>query len=245
MEATFQPRFERRENPMMTSINGSLIQYCCLALVVAIGLLGCVADDGSTLVSNDRPGGGAEARSETVNGGSDQGAVAVTGRDFQQGMDAAQAETESDRLIRFLPDPALIGDWKPNGDPEIYTGDELYIYINGGAETYQKYGFRDVVAQQYTAPACEPITLEIYRMNDTAAAQGIYDFKRGDRSEPVEFGSEGQFEGYFLNFRSSNLVITIIGQNESESTKAGLMTLAAAMEKPLQSRNNLGSDQQK
>ena len=138
-------------------------------------------------------------------------------------------------LKRLLPDNGEAKQWRPSGETEEYAGDDLYIYINGGAEIYQEYGFEKVVLQDYVGPEDRRISLEIYRMTDAHSAFGMYTFKSADTGQPLSFGQEGRLEGYYLNAWKGPYIITLTGFDESRETVEGLLALgqAAAAKIPL------------
>jgi len=121
-----------------------------------------------------------------------------------------------------------VAGWKPAGPPDTFTGDELFIYINGGAELYREYGFEGVRVQDFDGPGGGRIALELFEMDNPAAAFGIYSFKRGDEGVAVSVGTGGFLEGYYLNFWQGNTQVTLTGQNDSAQTVRGLKIIAAA-----------------
>jgi hypothetical protein len=131
---------------------------------------------------------------------------------------------ENSSLSSHLPEQ--IGGWITKGEPLVYEGDDLFLYINGGAEIYHEYGFDRVIVQDYTDRDSRSITLEVYEMKSPGGAFGIYTFKRSPEGETVKIGSDACLEGYFLNFWSGNVLVTLTGFQEDEETTEGLMTLA-------------------
>lgn len=121
----------------------------------------------------------------------------------------------------------LPDDWKPQGPPETYEGEDLFIYINGGAEIYQEYGFQRVRVQEY-ALGDRSITREIYEMDDAASAYGLFTFKRGKRGASLDLGGGARLEGYYLNFWKGNFQVTLTGHDEDPETVSGLKSLARA-----------------
>lgn len=82
-----------------------------------------------------------------------------------------------DSITELLPDPFTLPGLQLAGDPEIYTGEDLFDLINGGAEIYLEYGFDKVVSQFYTGlKPNSNLRIEIYKMNDPEAAFGIFAF---------------------------------------------------------------------
>ncbi len=133
-------------------------------------------------------------------------------------------------ILAYLPEKNELGDWKPMGDPQTAEGEDLFLLINGGAEIYYEYGFRRAVIQSYTLGKDKSVNIEMYEMEDPAAAYGVYTFKTSDRGRPVSIGQEALQEDYYLNFWKGRFLVTLIGFDTDEDTKAGLMMMARAIE---------------
>ena len=101
--------------------------------------------------------------------------------------------------IPILPDSQAIAPWKPAGDPSIYRGEELYDFIDGGAEIVHEYGFRQAISHSYENDAGKGINLEVYIMEDPASAYGLYTFRTGKNGHSVEIGDEA-FLHRFVKF---------------------------------------------
>ena len=63
--------------------------------------------------------------------------------------------------------------WKRSGPVETYAPAALYNVIDGGAELFLEMGFVDLRIQKYAGAGAE-IAVEAYRMENAAAALGIY-----------------------------------------------------------------------
>ena len=73
--------------------------------------------------------------------------------------------------------------WKHSGPVETYAPTALYNVIDGGAELFLEMGFVELRIQKYAGAGAE-IAVETYRMENAAAALGIYLFKCG-RETPL------------------------------------------------------------
>jgi hypothetical protein len=78
----------------------------------------------------------------------------------------------------LLPAEGFAGAWKKNGPTKVFTSEDLYGHINGGAEAFLELGFEQLTVQKYKDGANE-LAVEIYRMSDTTSARGIYLSKCG------------------------------------------------------------------
>jgi hypothetical protein len=100
-------------------------------------------------------------------------------------------------LRRLLPDEASLDGWALIEGPVEYGPDELYDYLDGGAERYLSYGFRRLVHVRYGRAGDDRsgITLDLYDMGSDLGAFGIYSMARRPDSRPKDWGAEGWQEG--------------------------------------------------
>ena len=129
-----------------------------------------------------------------------------------------------------VPEDADPGGWHVEGEPRVFEGDDLFDYINGGAEIYHEYGFRKVTIQEYMGKADRGITLEIFEMTDERSAFGIYTLKTGADGESVAVGGGGLIESYYMNFWKGSRLVTLTGFDDHPETVEGLKSIAMAVE---------------
>jgi len=139
-------------------------------------------------------------------------------------------------LNKYLPGTDEIGEWKEDGPPRKYKGEDLYSYINGGAEIYHEYGFDQVIVQDYTRKNGKSIALEIFEMEGSEGAYGIYTFKTSTQGKELALGDKAQLADYYLNFWKGDFVVTLIGFDEDEETVKGLQKIARAVDAKIKSR---------
>ncbi|MDH4198093.1 MAG: hypothetical protein OEW05_11830, partial [Candidatus Aminicenantes bacterium] len=144
-----------------------------------------------------------------------------------------------DRSLAILPAASDLKGWAPSGRPEVFQGEALYEYIDGGAEIYQEYGFREVAVQDYKSPSGNTVSLEVYLMDSAGAAYGIYTFKTTGEGRATGWeGVEGEIESYYLNMWRGPFLATVTGLDERPETRAGVIALgqatAAKMNGPLE-----------
>ena len=136
------------------------------------------------------------------------------------GPSADKSVAGSDDLKTYLPAEKELGLWKARGVPQEFRGDDLYIYMDGGAAIYREYGFRQLLVQDYADPYGRSLTLEVFEMDEPDAAFGIYTFKVGSQGKWVDLGQEGSLEDYYLNFWEGRYLITLTGfDREVETTQ--------------------------
>jgi hypothetical protein len=108
--------------------------------------------------------------------------------------------------------------WVKSGKPEIYDRKNLFDYMNGGAELYLAYDFQNLVVQRYLSNSKEPekknsITVEIYEMNSSADAYGLFSFDQ--EGEMAELGQKGVYGYGLLKFWKNRFLVRILGSQAS------------------------------
>ena len=122
--------------------------------------------------------------------------------------------------------PQDIGLWRVEGEAEVYVGDELFIYINGGAEIYHEYGFEQVAVQRYRR-GDDSVSAEIYTMEDDAF--GIYSFARSSNGQAVDLGNGATAADYYLHFWSGPDLVVITAENEFADRSDAILEIATAI----------------
>ncbi|MBU1701268.1 MAG: hypothetical protein KJ970_11605 [Candidatus Eisenbacteria bacterium] len=83
-----------------------------------------------------------------------------------------------------LPGDGFSGGWVRSGEPMHFVGLNLFDHIDGGAELFHEFGFKELIVQEYVKGE-EEIDLEVYQMDGPAPALGLYLMKCG-RETPTE-----------------------------------------------------------
>lgn len=149
---------------------------------------------------------------------------------FIAGAWAASGLFKESPLRTYLPAGNAIEGWAKDGEPQEYEGEELYTYIDGGAEIYQEYGFRRVIIQDYKNAKAKSVSLEIFEMETPAAAFGMFSFKRSGSGKTVTLGAGAELEAYYLNFWKGRFLVTLTGFDEAPETVDGLMAVAGIVD---------------
>ena len=136
-------------------------------------------------------------------------------------------------LRSYLPSEKEAGEWKADGPPQEFKGEDLYLYIDGGAEIYREYGFAQALVQEYKNREGEGLSLEIFQMTSPEGAYGMYTFKRSAQGTPIAVEAEGQLEDYYLNFWKGHFVVTITGYDKDQKGRQGLLGLAHVVSKKI------------
>jgi hypothetical protein len=91
----------------------------------------------------------------------------------------------SDTLSHLMPDMAGESQWKTEGETRCYIGEELFNYMDGGAELYHAYGFKRGCVQNYQK-GDNLYTMEVYEMENPPKAFGIYSLDRQGEHLPLK-----------------------------------------------------------
>jgi len=131
-------------------------------------------------------------------------------------------------LTKLLPSAVDVKGWAPRGRPQVFRGEDLFLYIDGGAEIFHEYGFRQVITQDYANAAGKTVTLDIDEMASPEGAFGMYTFKTGAGGRGVPFGRDGRLEDYYLNFWKGPFLVTVVGPDASAESLEGVERVARA-----------------
>lgn len=108
---------------------------------------------------------------------------------------------QAGNLKALLPSAQEAEGWKPTGEPRIYLPENLWEYIDGGAEGYLVYKFQAVITADYeTVENPTQAVVDIYRMENQLCGFGIYSTERDNQAARVDIGSEGYVSDNALHF---------------------------------------------
>jgi len=145
---------------------------------------------------------------------------------------------EEEGLSLLLPTASEIDNWERNLDFEEYKGEDLFFYINGGAEIYHEYGFERVIVQDYQNQNGRSASLEVYKMSSPDSAYGMYTFKSSGKGQELTVGHGCKLQDYYLNFWKGQYLVTITGFDAEKETIDGLKSIANVVDKKIQTQAN-------
>ena len=149
----------------------------------------------------------------------------------------AKEPTAGQGISHLVPTAEDLPQWRTSGEPRHVIGDDLYELINGGAEIYHEYGFKQAISQKYENNNQKSFNLEIYEMQNAAAAYGAYTFKTSTQGKKIPVGTEGFFEEYFLNFWKGPYVVTLIGFDSEQETLDVILLAAQKVDEKIKTEN--------
>lgn len=121
---------------------------------------------------------------------------------------ASEDQKESSGLISLVPE---LDSWSLTEKPESYYPENLFEYIDGAAEIYLSYEFKELlVAQQQKDQSETNVAIEIYDMGNATNAFGIYSAERYPDNRFMQIGLQGYIEEGTLNFLVSRYYIKLL-----------------------------------
>lgn len=104
-----------------------------------------------------------------------------------------------------------IESWKFSEAPQNYLSETLYEYINGAAEIYLGYDFKELIVGLYKKADTEAsVSIEIYDMGNEKNSFGIYSAERFPDNRFIPVGLQGYLEEGALNFIVGNYYIKLL-----------------------------------
>ena len=129
----------------------------------------------------------------------------------------------------FTPPPRAEG-WTRTGDIASYSRDSLFTLMNGEAELYFPYGFRQAFVVTYASDAKpeERIDAEVFQMGSPLDAFGIYSHYREEDDDLVALGAEGYVGSTLAMFYQDRYFVKL-RFNTPRKNRPGLVAVGRAV----------------
>jgi len=121
-----------------------------------------------------------------------------------------------------LPGDGFVPGWTRSDSLLRFSEKNLYGYIDGGAELFLEFGFRQLLVQRYSAGGPE-LSLEVFVMENAAAALGIYLMRCGAETPIAGIGVRNSGDRYQFNIVSNNCYL-LVNNYDGDSTLVPVMT---------------------
>jgi hypothetical protein len=119
--------------------------------------------------------------------------------------------------------PMNVAGWQAGEEDATHDRDTLYDYMNGGAEVFLAFDFREVFVRRYGLEGADDIVLDVYDMGSPAEAFGVFSCDREDPEVGIGQGSEYGFG--MLRFWQNRFFVTIMTAGEDDATDAAILDL--------------------
>lgn len=128
--------------------------------------------------------------------------------------------TLMDKQVSWLSD---VQGWKAIGSLSPYNTNTIFNYMNGAAELYLAFNFRELKTIRFEKPGKPSIIVEVYEMASPEDAYGVFTFERQDPEVGIGQGSE--FGGGLLRFWKGHTFVTIFGEEPDQDTEEAILIL--------------------
>ncbi len=129
-----------------------------------------------------------------------------------------------DRIYKKLPHNLSV--WKKSEQAKYYSQKNLSEYIDGNAELFISYNFKNLLTLSYKNEKENEITVDIFDMGNSRNAYGV--FSNGREKEDgfisAEIGSE--YGGGLLTFWKGRYYVSILAYPETKETKKTIREIA-------------------
>lgn len=113
--------------------------------------------------------------------------------------------------------PKQVDAWKVEGEDRIFDTENIFSYINGGAEVYKAYNMRGCLSRRYANAEGIAIVLDIFDMATSEDAFGV--FTHDTDGEVIDVGQDGRFRPGWLSFWKDRFFVSIYLEEESEAAE--------------------------
>jgi hypothetical protein len=129
-------------------------------------------------------------------------------------------------LDRLFPSPGFEKGWKWDGRPKHFAPDNLYEAIDGEADLYISFGFRELATLLYYwgSPSDTFFVVDIYDMGTPLNAFGVYSNLRHPDYQFENIGDEGFVHDYGMKFYKDRFLVDIkLGEFSEKCRRAALI----------------------
>jgi hypothetical protein len=123
--------------------------------------------------------------------------------------------------------PDTIAGWKKADPPNLYTPGNLSTYIDGGAELFISYNFKNALSMKYTDPADNEIVVDIFDMGSAPDAFGVFAHSRETIDD--HFGQGSEYAAGLLTFWKDCYYVSILAYPETAEKREVVFKLGQAI----------------
>jgi len=133
---------------------------------------------------------------------------------------------EKGKLNQEISMPSEAGRWKWDKKGMRYDSKTIFSYMDGAAELYLAYGFKNLTVRRFEKPSQPPITVEVYEMASSEDAYGVFSYEHQDETAGIGQGSE--FGGGLLRFWKGKYFVSIYAEGEGREVESGILRIGKA-----------------
>jgi len=123
--------------------------------------------------------------------------------------------------------PGEVNGWRAEGNGEYFDSEGIFRYMDGAGEVYLSYSFRKLFVRSFRSTGREPVIVELFDMERSADAFGI--FSRSRRGEDVGVGQGSEYDSGYLLFWRGRYFAAVYALEENEESKKVVFALGRAI----------------
>ncbi len=133
---------------------------------------------------------------------------------------------EKGKMNQEISPPSEVAGWKWDKKDLRYDSKTIFSYMDGAAELYLAYGFDNLTVRHYEKSGQPLITVEIYEMDSSEDAYGVFSYEHQDETAGIGQGSE--FGGGLLRFWKGKRFVSIYAEGEGKDVEPGILEVGKA-----------------
>ena len=119
--------------------------------------------------------------------------------------------------------PQQAGAWSAQSGDKIFDQKTIFSYINGAAEVYKAYNFRQCLSRRYSLSGGPAIILDIFDMGSSQDAFGV--FTHDLDGKVIDIGQDGRLRPGWLSFWKDRFFVSIYVEEESPAAEMAVKDL--------------------
>ena len=142
---------------------------------------------------------------------------------------AGEEDNQGQAALELINGMEIPSGWSREGETAVYHADNLWEYINGSAEKFLSYDFKEAAVQNFKAGEENELMVEIYRHGSDRMAYGIYSqLSRGRKNQ--EGVGDMSFSGdYSLHFWKGDFYVKLSVFEKSEFLSEAMKQFALSL----------------
>lgn len=130
--------------------------------------------------------------------------------------------------------PTAFHGWKCFGKDERYFPDNLFKFINGGAELYLSFGFKELLVRRFHKENSLSLEVDLFDMGSPGNAFGI--FKHDLEGEEVGIGQGSECGAGRLRFWKGSYYVDMYAEDAAPSIRETLLYLGNHIAKQIRTQ---------
>jgi len=128
--------------------------------------------------------------------------------------------------------PLEVGGYRSDGKDQLYDRLTTFRYMDGAAELYRSYGFKQLRVRRYLKENQPPILVELFDMGSSEDAYGVFSFET--EGEEAGIGQGSDIGGGLLRFWKGRFFVHVYAEQETASAMEVISELGKAIARFIQ-----------